>query len=267
MSETKVICKATKDTFMRFGVLLVALWGFGLYFFYDAAVGYKLKNDEYFSYQAFAQGGAEIQNMSPTQWMQKHHPSAAIIETTEHEGQWGVLENLEGKSVFYPTLSPELSPEELQNYELMSKSWNDAWLSYSSRQGYSIKPDKPHDLASIKEQWVAGGIAFALGFVLIYFIVRTARRQLSIEGDKMTVAGQSFSITEIESLDLRQWGPGYKGCATFTVKGQKLKADGMTYGGFEKKNHEPAEQFMTAVLAQYKGNIIEYAKEESPAKS
>jgi len=80
----------------------------------------------------------------------------------------------------------------------------------------------------------------------------------------VTAAGQQFSVADIRSIDLRQWGPGFKGVAYFRVKGRRVCVDGMTYGGFNKAKGEPAEAFMQAVLAQYKGEIIEY---EIPEKN
>ena len=50
-----------------------------------------------------------------------------------------------------------------------------------------------------------------------------------------------------------------------TVNGKKVKIDGMTYGGFNKAKGEPAEAFMKALLAQYKGDIIEYEQSDKGA--
>ncbi len=267
MSKTTIICKATTDTFMRFGILLVALWGFGLYFFYDAAQGYQLKNEAYFSYQAFAKGGEKAQELSEAQWLNTYNPHSPLIDTNFIDGVPCVIENKEDKQVVYPlplgSQSHVSMPEEYLDYQQMRKGWNDAWMNYSARMRFELKPADPHDAASIAEQWVAGGVTFTLSFILLFFTIRTAKRQLAIDGSRITVAGKTFDIAEIERIDLRQWGPGYKGCANFIVNGKKLKADGMTYGGFGKKDEQPAERFMQAVLTQYKGEIIEYAPTES----
>ncbi len=267
MSKANIICKATSDTFMRFGVLLVALWGFGLYFFYDAESGYASQNEAYFSYQAFEKGGAKAQQMSESEWLNAYTPYSSLIDASMVDGVLCVIVENEEKTTLYP-LPPHAAsqtgmPEEYLNYQQMRKSWNEAWVQYSSRMRYALKPHDPHDAASIAEQWVAGGVAFALSFILLFFTIRTRRRCLSIIGSTLTVAGHTFDVADIERLDMRQWGPGYKGAAIFTVKGKKIKADGMTYGGFDAKKNQPAEQFMQAVLAQYKGEVIEYATEET----
>ena len=65
MTNTPIICRPTRDTFVRFAVVLVAFFGFGLYFFYDGSVGYRKANEVYFSYQAFARLGAEASKGFP----------------------------------------------------------------------------------------------------------------------------------------------------------------------------------------------------------
>ena len=60
MTNTPIICHPTRDTFVRFAIVLAAFFGFGLYFFYDGAVGYRKANEVYFSYQAFAELGKEF---------------------------------------------------------------------------------------------------------------------------------------------------------------------------------------------------------------
>lgn len=255
---------------MRFGVLLVALWGFGLYFFYDATIGYPHQNEAYFSYQAFAKGGEKAQQMSESEWYNTYNPYSKLLDKTLIDGIFYIVEEKEGKQSIYPlpnhlipTMDSLYIPKEYLDYATMRKSWNEAWTNYSSRCHFALKPHDPYDTTSILEQWIAGFVAFGLGFILLFFTIRTALRRLAIKGSALTVAGQNFDIADIERIDLRQWGPGYKGSAIFTVKGKKIKADGMTYGGFNHKNNQPAERFMQAVLAQYKGEIIEYAKEES----
>lgn len=45
MQETDITCQPTRDTFVRFAIVLVAFFGFGLYFFYDGSVGYRKANE------------------------------------------------------------------------------------------------------------------------------------------------------------------------------------------------------------------------------
>ena len=91
------------------------------------------------------------------------------------------------------------------------------------------------------------------------------RRVLALEGSQITAAGRTFDVADIERIDLRQWGPGFKGVAYFTVKGAKVRVDGMTYGGFDPAAGQPAEALMQALLAQYRGEILEYEQKDEPA--
>ncbi len=266
MSGSPIVCRATKDTFARFSVILIALWAFGGYFFYDASSGYSILNANYFSYNAFADASKEASQSSAQEWAVQHQ-NKGLFPTQMQGGQLGVLEEEKGKMVFYPLPAAcpeaEACPPEFLDHALMSKSWNDAWMQYSERMHYKLKPQKGYDATAIQEQWFAGGICILLGLLVIYFMIRTYGRCLSIKGTDLEVAGKHFNLKEVSCIDLRQWGPGYKGCAHFTVKGKKIKADGMTYGGFNAKDGEPAEQFMKAVLSLYQGDIMEYAPNEN----
>ena len=100
---------------------------------------------------------------------------------------------------------------------------------------------------------------------IIYLMLRTRRRIMALEGDLVTAAGQQFRVADITRLDLRQWGKGFKGIAYATVNGRKIRMDGMTYGGFDPAAGQPAEALMQALLAQYRGEILEYEQKDEPA--
>ncbi len=268
MSETSIICKITRDTYIRFAIVLFAFLGFGLYFFYDAAVGYRKANAAMLSYHAFAHLGEAATKSSATQWEQLME-EGVLIRTAE--GKPDCADG--GDDKLYP-LPPSLPatlgyPVEVRDHATMAKGWNDCWKAYSTRMHYPLKPgDHPHDEGAIREQWIGGAVCMGVSVILLALTIRTSRRELSLRGSTITAAGQQFDIAEIESIDLRQWGKGFKGAAWFTVKGRRIKADGMTYGGFSREQNEPAEQFMQAVLVRYQGDIIDYEHEEpTSAKS
>lgn len=268
MSQQDIICKATVDTFVRFGIVLVAIFGFSLYFFYDGAIGYQRKNEVIYSYKAFADlGAAAIKETDSSAWRQRLEGKPLFRTSVREDGSLAV----QSGDAFYPL--PEdcpvakSCPEEVLDLEKM-KSWADCWQAYSGRMGLPVKPgEHPYDEGAIREQWCMGILGMLLVAVGLYFVIRTYGRELSLRGDTVTAAGRQFRIADIESIDLRQWGTGFKGVAYFTVKGRKIKVDGMTYGGFNKEKGEPAEAFMQALLAQYKGDIIEYEKADTASKS
>lgn len=259
MANNDIICRPTLDTFVRFSIVLAAFFGFGMYFFYDGAVGYRKANEVYFSYQAFARlGDMATAAYNENDW-EVDRRSTPLIETQQENGiPVAVIENH-----FYPLLknceAARTCPPETYNFKAMAKSWNDCWLTYTARMKYPSQPaDHPYDEAAIREQWYAGGVCMAISAILLFLMIRTARRVMALRGDTVTAAGQTFSIDNITRLDLRQWGKGFKGIAYATVNGRKVRLDGMTYGGFDPKKGEPADVFMKALLARYQGEVLEY---------
>lgn len=263
MGETSIICKPTADTFLRFGVVLAAFFGFGLYFFYDGAVGYREANEVFCSYRAFAALGGKVDATAEADW-NAERAAQPLIEAKQTAG--GLVAVLsDGHELPLPTVceAAHSCPPEAADYAAMKRGWMECWQTYSARRHFPIKPgEHGYDEGAIREQWIAGGVCMLISAVLAYLMLRTRRRVMALEGNQVTAAGQRFLVSDITRLDLRQWGKGFKGVAYATVKGRRIRLDGMTYGGFSPEKGEPAEQLMQALLAQYKGELIEYAAEE-----
>lgn len=258
MNEPHIICKPTADTFVRFGIVIAAVFGFALYFFYDGHTGYRQKNEVLFSYKTFAELGQKSLEYTPEQW-QELMQNRPLLQA---ENVGGDLCLKDGENTYPLPRDCEAvrsCPPEVLDHAALSRSWNESWTNYTRRMHFPIKPaEHPYDIGAIREQWIAGGLFIALGSLLLFLALRTRGRVMALEGDQVTVAGQVFRVADIELIDLRQWGVGFKGCAYLTVKGRKVKADGMTYGGFSRAKGEPAEVFMKALLSRYSGDIIEY---------
>ncbi len=267
MSEPHITCKPTADTFVRFGIVMAALFGFAIYFFYDGHTGYRKKNETICSYMAFAELGKQALETTPDEWSTVL-ASRPLIKTEQVGDELMAVEGEQRYPLPQQCVAAQSCPPEVLDHAAMSRSWSECWAAYSNRLQLPISPgEHAYDLAAIREQWIAGGVFIALGCVLLYFALRTRGRVMELRGDCLTVAGQQFRVSDISHIDLRQWGAGFKGCATLTVNGRKVKADGMTYGGFNKEKGEPAEQFMQALLAQYTGEITEYALPETSDSS
>lgn len=259
MANNDIICRPTLDTFVRFSIVLAAFFGFGMYFFYDGAVGYRKANEVYFSYRAFAELGDKATAVYNANNWESERRNTPLIETRIVNG--GPVAT-DGNHVYPLPTNCEAArtcPPEAYDFHAMTKSWNDCWTSYTARMRYPSQPaDHPYDEAAIREQWYAGGVCMMISAAVLILMIRTARRVMALSGDTITAAGRAFSVTDISRLDLRQWGKGFKGVAYATVNGKKIRLDGMTYGGFDPKKGEPAEAFMQALLARYKGEILEY---------
>ena len=161
----------------------------------------------------------------------------------------------------------ETAVTEAADHAAMSKSWAECWTAYTARMHYPVKPaEHPFDTAAIREQWIAGGVCMCISAIIIFFILRTRSRVMSLQGDTVSAAGQTFQVADISRLDLRQWGKGFKGVAYATVNGRKIRLDGMTYGGFDPAAGQPAEEFMKALLSRYEGEVLEYEQTEDTAR-
>lgn len=263
MQETDITCQPTRDTFVRFAIVLVAFFGFGLYFFYDGSVGYRKANEVFFSYQAFASLGQKVQQSAPASW-KAMTASAALLPAVQTE-DGPVIEGEKGLRFPLPQdcEATRSCPPEVQDYQAMSKGWNDCWIAYTGRMHYPARAgEHPYDEGAIREQWYAGGGCMVVSLLIVWLMLRTKGRVMSLSGDTVTAAGQQFRVADITRLDLRQWwGKGVKGIAYATVNGRKIKMDGMTYGGFGEKG--TADTFMKALLEQYKGEILEYERDNA----
>ena len=262
MQETDITCKPTRDTFARFGIVLAAFFGFGLYFFYDGSVGYRKANEVYFSYQAFANLGQKVEQSAPASW--KAMTSSSPLLPTQQTEAGPVIATAE--AVFPLPQDCEAArscPPEAQDYHAMKNGWNDCWIAYTARMHYPARPgEHSYDEGAIREQWYAGGGCMLVSLLIVWLMLRTKGRVLALSGDTVTAAGQQFRVGDITQLDLRQWwDKGTKGAAYATVNGRRIKMDGMTYGGFGEKG--TADAFMKALLAQYKGEILEYERDDA----
>ena len=262
MAGNDIICKPTLDTFVRFGIVLAAFFGFGLYFFYDGSIGYRRANEVYCSYRAFARLGAQaVEAYSAESWAEDRRTSP-LLTTREENGER--VTTTDGHTYPLPRdcEAAHTCPPETHDLHAMSKSWNDCWLAYTSRRQFPATPgEHGYETSAIREQWYAGGACMVISLLILGLMLRTARRVMALRGDIVTAAGRNFRVSDITRLDLRQWGKGFKGIAYATVHGRKIRLDGMTYGGFDPKKGEPAERFMQQLQQQYSGEIIEYEQE------
>ena len=262
MQSDTVECKPTMWFTGRAVIMALMFLGFGVYFYYDASIGYPQKNLEFFMHKAFVDAGAVFdrevsgKGASAGDWER-----IVLARTVDFPEGYEIPSGVNRNAVPWPDI--------LADYSLMStpgKGWSAAWQSYSGEKHYPIKPvDHPYDASKIFEQWVAGCICLALAMVALFFLVRTRGRKMSLNGKEVTAAGVVFRVDDIARLDLRRWK--LKGLAIATLKpecgGARIRLDGLTYGGFRKEDSpHNAEDFMKALLSLYRGEIVDY--EEIP---
>jgi hypothetical protein len=128
-------------------------------------------------------------------------------------------------------------------------------------------PEKLHEASSIREQWYFAYGLSALALYTLFILLRTMRRRMSIEGATITTQdGRKIPLADLTRLDLRKWGTKGLAFAYYpqsSGKEGRVRIDGLTYGGFQKDQGEPAEALMRELRAHFTGEVIEYASEET----
>lgn len=263
MQSETVECKPTMWFTGRAVIMALMFLGFGVYFYYDASAGYPQKNLEFFMHKTFVDAGTLFDRKVSRDGAGKEEWERAVFSRmVEFPESYQIPSGVDRKGTPWPAV--------LADYELMAapgKGWSSAWLAYSGEKQYPVKPvEQPYDGSKIFEQWVAGSICMALAMVALFFLIRTRNRKMALADGRVTAAGRSFRVEDIERLDLRRWK--MKGLAIATLKpecgGARVRLDGLTYGGFRKEDSpNNAEDFMKALLALYHGEVVDY-EENNP---
>lgn len=254
-SET-IVCKPTPWFLLRAVVMLLMFGVFSVLFYKDGTTGYRKKNETYYLNKTFEASNNEFSKMNsdgkltPEIW--KEHAAKQVVAFPEDP------------SVLPAGLKQPMPwPAILHDYEKMKPlQWNILWREYSKEQGLDAKPpEEPYSARKIAEQWIVFGICSVLSVISAFFLIRTVRRSISVDGEAVTTQqGKRVPFADLKKLDLRKWDT--KGLAFIDYEGAsgkgRIRIDGLTYGGFKKENDEPAERLMRQIRARFSGEIIEY---------
>lgn len=235
----------------------------GGWFYKDASTGYRQKNEIYLLNCTFAEAAALHQ--------QKQKEGALTDASWKSFAAKKVVNFGEDLSIIPASIvTPMPWPEELHDNELLSKGQAAAWEVYTARRQWDRKaPEKLLDAGTIREQWYFAYGFTALVIYTLFILVRTMGRRISIDGEKIVAQdGRAIILSDFIRLDLRKWGTKGLAFADYRQSNGKegrVRIDGLTYGGFQKEQGEPAEALMQEFLKHFKGELIEYA-DETPAK-
>ncbi len=252
-----IVCKPTSWFLFRAIALLLMFGVFTVLFFMDASTGYRSKNLEFYLYQTFERATKDFSrlnadgDLSPEAW--KSHAQAQHVAFPDDTS---LLPAGTGLPMPWPRI--------LHDFDRMKPlQWKMLWLEYSKGQGYDSEPsEEPYDAREITEQWVVFWICLVCSAVTVFFLVRTAFRTIRADADGVTSAGGlRVPYADLRMLDLRKWET--KGLAFLDYDGAsgkgRIRIDGLTYGGFNKEQGEPAERLMALIRANFSGEILEYA--------
>jgi hypothetical protein len=255
-SPETIVCKPTPWFLLRAVVMLLMFAVFAVLFFLDGSTGYRKKNESYYLNKTFQEANKTFSEMN-----------AANSLTAEEWREFAAKQTVKfpsDRSVLPADLEvPMPWPPILQDFERMKPlQWNLLWREYSKEKGLDVSPaEHAFDAGKIREQWIVFWICIALAWVAGFFLMRTIRRSISVDGQGVTdQRGRQVPFAEMKSLDLRKWetkGLAFIGYEGATDKGT-LRIDGLTYGGFKKEHNEPAERLMRRIRENFSGEIIEY---------
>ncbi len=236
-------------------------FGFGGWFLYDGMLGYKMSNTRFHLHENFVEAGETFKEkfkagITADDW--KKYAASRILTYPEKS-----IELLS-----YSVKADEPWPDELADYELMKSGVDNkvpgfkAWEKYTHRLGMDAEPPKKvHDASSMRTQKILSAVTSALGLTALFFLLRTLGRTMEVDADGFAPAGgKKIPFSAMKQIDKRAWET--KGLAhIFYEEGnekKKARVDGLTYGGFKEESGAPAEALFQRILANFKGEIIEY---------
>lgn len=237
--------------------MLLMFGVFSILFYIDGSTGYRKKNEVYYLHKAFQSANEEFSKMNAS-------GSLTAAEWKSHAENQNVVFP-DDRSILPADLKlPMPWPTTLHDYEAMKPlQWNILWREFTKERGMTNSPpEEPYNARKIQEQWVVFAICLALSLAAAYFLLRTIRRSISVDGEAVTTQrGKRVPFSELKTLDLRKWET--KGLAFIDHDGPagtgRIRIDGLTYGGFKKEQDEPAERLMRRIRSHFSGEIIEYA--------
>lgn len=260
--QAPIVCKPTRWFFVRAFAMLGMFLVFTGWFYYDANIGYRSKNETFFTERAFHKAVADFTRLNrdgeltPESWRQ--HAAGQSIEFPEEEGILPVSLDL-----------PAPWPELLHDHEKV-KSLNPAtlWREYTASRGWEISlPEDYYSSRKIRDQWVVFWICLGLSLAALFILIRTLGRSISADGEAITdVTGRRIPYTDLTRLDLRKWDTKGIAFADYNSAGGsgRIRIDGLTYGGFRHEENQPAERLMEMLRANFSGELLEYAAAASP---
>ncbi len=246
---------------------MLAMFGvFTVWFYYDAAIGYRTKNEVFFMEKAFHRAVADFTRMNADGGL----TAEAWAEFASSQEVEYPDEDVLPRSLERPLPWPDI----LADYEKVRPlQAHLLWREYTRDMGLNEKVSKEYFTPrKIHEQWVVFWICLALTLVTIFFLTRTLRRSLVADDETLTDAtGKRVACDDLTLLDLRKWDT--KGIAFVEYQSAsgsgRMRLDGLTYGGFREEDGQPAEQLMRHLRERFSGEILEYAEiapgENTPA--
>ncbi len=141
------------------------------------------------------------------------------------------------------------------------------WKEYTSEMKWSQTPPKEMMKGyKIDEQLYFGVGGLLVALIGAIYALRMKPRYMAVDQEAYYApGGKKILFTAIHKIDKRKWET--KGLATLFFKEgnetKKAKVDGMVYGQFDKEQGEPAQKLFDVIMANFKGELIEFVAEDT----
>jgi hypothetical protein len=117
---------------------------------------------------------------------------------------------------------------------------------------------------------LAGTVCAVLAAAALWVLLRTLGRRIEVDAEGLKAAdGRKVAWRDMKRLDRRKWARKGLAYVDFEADGreQRIRLDGLTYGGFKEEQGVPAERMMERLMANFSGELIDYeevAKDGEP---
>ncbi len=251
---------------------MIIMFGvFAFLFFQDGMWGYREKNLQYFMHQTFKDAETKF-----NQQVKEGGVDAASWKSFAAEQHCAQPES--GGDILPREFSGEQPwPEILVNgFDALSKGRQTAkfpplWEEYTLAEGMDLELDEHgvFEEGKIKEQFYAMTVCLVLIAITLFFLIRTMLRTIEIDDEALyDQLGRRILFSNITKIDKRKWDTKGMAYVYFTQDGKEetAKIDGLVYGQFKEENGAPAEQLFAKLLANFKGEIIEYVDDDEDSE-
>ena len=267
MSEADVIeCKPTRWFYLRALAMVTMFAVFCGLFMKDWKIGWPKKNEVYYTFEAFKKAKEEFQSHEEAErgaeaWNQFASEQLIGFPTGE-----GLLPSGVDSQATWPKVLIDYASYKKAFEEEGNKATPPQWATYTDERGWSSStPEKSYDQGKIAEQLYFGIGSGVLMLVGLFFLVRTSRRSMKVDGEAFHAPnGTRIPYSALRRIDKRKWET--KGLAYLFYdlgEGQrKTKLDGMVYGQFKAEEGAPAEKFFRRILENFSGELVELEDDE-----
>ena len=186
----------------------------------------------------------------------------SIVPTSKQDEKWPAI--LSDYDRYY-----ELAKGDLESGVEVNDPY--LWKEYTSENKMGQKPKSDfYQRKQVDEQlYIAIGCLVVAGLIPLLALFMKKRFMAVDENAYYAPNGKKVLYTDMFRLDKRKWDT--KALATISYKEgegtEKVKIDGFVYGGVDKAEGEPAQKLFDVIMANFKGELIEFSDAEEDTES